>query len=66
MGNFKTSEVNPQMNETFKKFVEFALIERILTDNYTILYQGQLIQIESPANALFEQIKIMKSWYSSE
>lgn len=66
VGNFRASGLSQQMNETFIKFVEYALIERIFSDDYTILYQGQLIEMASPAIALFDQIKFMKNWYSSE
>ena len=66
VGNYRLSGINQQMNETFHKFVEFALVEGILANEYSILFQGQLIEMVSPANALFDQIKIMKNWYSSK
>lgn len=66
VGNFRITGLNQQMNDTFNKFVEFALIKEILTDEYAILIQGELIEMVSPAIALFDQIKIMKNWLSSE
>lgn len=66
VGNFKISGLNQQMNETFNKFMEHAVTEGILTNEYTVLFQGQLIEMISPAPALFNQIKMMKNWYSSK
>lgn len=66
VGNFGTSELNPKMIETFETFVEYAFINKVLSIDYKVLFQGQLIEMVPPVIVLFDQIKTISNFHSSK